>query len=173
METAKANMIRKLEDQAALSYDKIITRYPAGGRSEDAIAKLKSMNRPVPTASQEAIAQSKAEEASRGESTRVQSIMGNFRKGPDMAHAAKVGEPTLEDAKPTNAPDVLKATVQMALEAGTEASKTTVETVKPGTTGTAGAPQSDKAAPKTEDGAAEKNTDVNTATATVKKTTNR
>src|SRR5437870_865044 len=148
METAKANMIRKLEDQAALSYDKIVTRYPAGGRNEDAVARLKAMNRPVPTPTPEAIAQSKTEETSRGENTRIQSLMGNFRKGPDMAHAAKVGEPTLEDAKPTNAPDVLKATVQMALEAGTEASKTTVETVKPSATGTAGVPRSDSANPK-------------------------
>ena len=114
-EVAKANMIRKLEDQAAISYARIITRYPATARNEDAIAKLKSMNRAVPTPTAEAIAQSKAEEASRGQdASMVGRIMGNFKKGPDVAHAATIGEPTLEDPKPTNATDVLKNQMKMA-----------------------------------------------------------
>lgn len=145
-EAAKAGLIRRIEDQAALAYARIITRYPACGRKDDAIAKLKSMNRPVPTPTPEAIAQSKAEEESRSESTRMTRIMGNFRRGPDVAHAAKTGEPTLEDAKPTNAPDVVKTAIQMAFEEGSKAS---VETVKPGT-GTTGVPHSETAPPKSD-----------------------
>src|SRR5438270_350781 len=97
-ETTKANMIRKIEDLAATAYDRIIERYPAGGRKDDAIARLKSLNRPVPTPTAEALAQSKAEEESRSDTTRMTRIMSNFHRGPDVAHATKVGEPPLEDA---------------------------------------------------------------------------
>src|SRR6185437_6029365 len=48
-EVRKANMVRMIEDEAAAAYGRIITRYPAMGRNEDAIGKLKAMNRPVPT----------------------------------------------------------------------------------------------------------------------------
>ena len=129
-ETAKANMIRKFEDQAASAYDQIITRYPVMGRKDDAAARLKAMNRPVPTPTPEAIAQNKAEQDSRGDTTRFGKIMNNFHKGPDVAHAAKVGEPTMEDPKQTNATDVVKNVVAMAKEVAT--SNATVETVKPG-----------------------------------------
>ncbi len=128
-EAIKASMIRKIEDQAASAYDKIITRYPVMGRKDDAIAKLKAMNRPVPEPTPEAIAQNKAEEESRGDTTRFDRIMGNFHKGPDVAHAAKIGEPTMEDPKQTNATDVVKNVVEMAKEASTSNSAT-AETVK-------------------------------------------
>jgi outer membrane protein assembly factor BamD len=120
------------DDQAALAYDRVITRYPLMGRKDDAVAKLKAMNRPVPTPTPEAIAQNKAEEESRGDTTRFGRIMGNFRKGPDVAHTAKIGEPTMEDPKQTSATDVVKNVVEMAKEAGTGPSNATVETVKTG-----------------------------------------
>jgi outer membrane protein assembly factor BamD len=133
-EVVKANMVRKIEDEAAVAYDKIITRYPEMGRKDDAVAKLKAMNRPVPTPTAEAIAQNKAEQESRGDTTRFGRIMGNFHKGPDVAHAAKIGEPTMEDPKQTNATDVVKNTFEMAKEAAT--SNATAETVKGGTSKT-------------------------------------
>lgn len=143
-EARKANMVRMIEDQAAASYGRIITRYPAMGRNEDAVGKLKGMNRPVPTPTAEALAQSKTEEASRHDTTRVGRIMGNFKKGPDMAHAATVGEPTMEDPKPTNATDIVKNVMKMA--SGTDG-KATVETVKPGDVPNESVPRSDTPAP--------------------------
>ncbi len=144
-ETTKANMIRKIEDMAATAYDRIIERYPAGGRKDDAVAKLKSLNRPIPVPTAEALAQSKAEEESRSDSSRMTRIMNNFHRGPDVAHATKVGEPPLEDPKPVNPADVIKTTTQIALESVDN--KAAVETVKPGT-GTAGVPHSETAPPK-------------------------
>src|SRR3954469_17030130 len=43
-EAMKAGMIRKFEDQAALTYARIIERYPVGGRQEDAAARLKDLH---------------------------------------------------------------------------------------------------------------------------------
>ena len=110
-----ADMVRKIEDEAAVAYDKIITRYPEMGRKDDAVAKLKAMNRPVPTPTAEAIAQNKAEQESRGDTTRFGRIMGNFHKGPDVAHAAKIGEPTMEDPKQTNATKQIRGKPQFSL----------------------------------------------------------
>ena len=132
---------------------------------EEAVAKLKAMNRPVPTPTDAAMAQNKAEEASRGQNTRMTTIMGNFKKGPDMAHAAKVGEPTMEDPKQTSAPEIVKNVMQMAVDASTETSKATVETVKPGAKANESVPRSDTAtpAPATGDAAAPPPTQVNDA----------
>jgi outer membrane protein assembly factor BamD len=146
-ETVKANMVRKIEDQAAGAYSQIITRYPAMARKDDAVAKLKAMNRPVPTPTPEALAKNKAEEASRGDVTRMGKIMGNFHKGPDVAHAATIGEPTMEDPKSTNATDVVKNMVEMAKQSGAGESNATVETVKPGSTENQPVPRSDATAP--------------------------
>ena len=148
-EQAKANMVRKFEDQAAEAYSRIITRYPAGGRKDDAVAKLNDLHRPVPTPTAEQLAQSKAEEESRHDTTRMARIMGNFKKGPDTAHAASVGQPTLEDPQQTSATDVVKNLMRMAVQASAEAGKTSVETVKgdSGSTPAESVPRSDSATP--------------------------
>jgi outer membrane protein assembly factor BamD len=153
-EVAKANLVRKFEDQAAQMYSRIIERYPAGGRHDDAVARLQALHRTVPTPTPEALAQSKTEEASRGETTRFQSIMGNFKKGPDIAHAAKVGEPSLQDAKQTNATDVVKSVIDMA----TDTSKATVETVKPDAKANQPVPRSDSGTASRQQAAPDTNT---------------
>jgi hypothetical protein len=56
----------------------------------------------VPTA--EAIAQSKAEEASRDKVKLVAKLTGNFKKHPNVAPSTKVGEPNLEQETVTSAP---------------------------------------------------------------------
>jgi outer membrane protein assembly factor BamD len=153
-EQAKANMVRKFEDQAAEAYSRIVTRYPAGGRKEDAVAKLNDLHRPVPTPTAEQLAQSKAEEESRHDTTRVARIMGNFKKGPDTAHAASVGQPTLEDPQQTNATDVVKNLMKMAVEASAGAGKASVETVNgSGKTPSESVPRSDSSTPANGTGA--------------------
>ncbi len=70
--------------------------------------------------------------------------MLNFKKGPDVTQATKVGEPTLVDPKQTGAPELIRAanaSVMSALAAATG-------TAKPGT-GTA-APPANAAAPHPE-----------------------
>jgi Mg-chelatase subunit ChlI len=60
--------------------------------------------------------------------------MMNFKKRPDMAQAVTVGEPTLVDARQTNATEVVKEIINAAGAAeGTK--KVTAETIKDGKPG--------------------------------------
>ena len=70
---------------------------------------LQAMKQPVPHATPEAIAQDKAEIASRGTTGHFGKLMENFQKGPDVTDATKVGEPTLVDPKQVSAPDMVRA----------------------------------------------------------------
>ncbi len=111
-EQIKGAMIKQVEDKAANAYDRILTRYPLMARAGDARKALEAMHRPVPTASPEAIAQNKKEQESRGETGMFGGIMSNLRKGPDVAKAVKVGEPTLVDPPPTSAPQLINSAQQ-------------------------------------------------------------
>lgn len=102
---------------AAAAYTRIIQRYPVGPRADSAKERLADLHKPIPTPTSEAIAQNQAELESREEAGRFAQLIGNFRRGPDMAAAAKVGEPTLVDPTPTNAADVNKRIMAAALGA--------------------------------------------------------
>jgi len=67
------------------------------------------MKQPVPQATPQAVAQDKAEIASRGSTGTIGKVMENFHKGPNVAEATKVGEPTLVDPKQASAPDMVRA----------------------------------------------------------------
>ena len=86
--------IGELTKKASESYDKILTRYPMMDRSEDAKKRLTALHQAVPRPTKGAVAQNKAEIASRNETTMAQRFMGLIKKGPDMARASTVGEPT-------------------------------------------------------------------------------
>jgi outer membrane protein assembly factor BamD len=107
-ETAKAKMIEAYTKPAADAYSRIITRYPMTDRVDDARHRLEALHRPVPTPTQAAIAQNKAEEESRRESGMFGRMTSAFKKHPDVARATKVGEPPLVDAKGINPSDVPK-----------------------------------------------------------------
>lgn len=109
-ETTKGNMIKKLEDQAADAYSRVITRYPVMPGAEEAKKELIALKRPVPTPTPEAIAQNKAEEASRRDLGMFARFMDNLKKGPDasIAEATTIGEPTMVDPKQTSAPDLIR-----------------------------------------------------------------
>ncbi|HMK29369.1 MAG TPA: outer membrane protein assembly factor BamD [Terriglobales bacterium] len=107
-ENLKGQFIHQLEDQAAEAYSRILTRYPVMERAPDARARLQEMKRPVPTPTPEAIAQNQKEQESRSETGMFGKVMGNFRKGPDVAHSAKYGEPTLDDPRPVSAPEIVR-----------------------------------------------------------------
>ena len=110
VESLKAQMVKQREDLAAAAFSKIITRYPETDRVADAKKMLEAMHYPVPTPTPEAIAQNKAEEASRGDFGFRDKVMSSIRKGPSEQEeaAVKIGEPTLVDPTPTNAPDLLR-----------------------------------------------------------------
>jgi len=107
-ETSKAKMIEAYTKRAADAYSRIITRYPMTDRVEDAKQRLKDLHRPVPTPTQAAIAQNKAEEESRHTTGMVSHVLSGFKKHPDVARATKVGEPPLVDPKGMNPSDVPK-----------------------------------------------------------------
>ena len=64
-ETLKQKLVKEYLDSAAQVYSKIVTRYPAMPRYQDARRRLAAIDRPVPTPTPEAIAQNKKEVASR------------------------------------------------------------------------------------------------------------
>jgi len=123
-EAAKAPLIAKYNNEAVGAYDRILTQYPLEDRADDARKKLQAMGKPIPKATPEAIAQNKKEQESRGSLGTYGRMMLNFKKGPDVSQAAKVGEPTLVDPKQTSAPEIVRsasATMMQALNAATNA----------------------------------------------------
>ena len=134
-EVYKGKMIKQFTDDAAAAYSRIITRYPVTDRESDAEKRLIALHRPVPKPTPQALAQNKAEEASRRETGMVGRMMGNLRKGPDTAEAARVGEPPLNDPKPASATEVVQEAQNALLgkPAGVGGNnKVTVETVGTG-----------------------------------------
>jgi outer membrane protein assembly factor BamD len=132
------------QDRAAEAYTKVITRYPMAPHVEDARDRLVAMNRPVPEATEAAIAENDSEEKSRKRVEFVDKTFGIIKHGPTVVEAVHVGEPSLDDPKRTLAPDVSKenaALINAAISAGNpEASSP--GTIKP--TGPNEPPRSDQ-----------------------------
>jgi outer membrane protein assembly factor BamD len=109
------------QDKAAAAYDRVITRYPMAPRVEDARDRLVAMNRPVPEPTQDAVAESDAEERSRQPLHFTDKTLGLIKHGPTVVEAVHVGEPSLDDPKRTLAPDITKQNIAMfnaAINAG-------------------------------------------------------
>ncbi len=102
-ENAKANMIEELSKEAAVAYAKILTRYPLMDRSDDAKKRLAALHQPIPRATKAAVAQNRAEMESRRETSMFGRLMSVVKRSPDVAQAAKVGEPALADPEPVAA----------------------------------------------------------------------
>ncbi len=96
-----------------MAYAKVITRYPMAPRVEDARDRLVAMNRPVPEPTQEAVAESDAEERSRQAMHFTDKTLGLIKHGPTVVEAVHVGEPSLDDPKRTLAPDISKQNVAL------------------------------------------------------------
>jgi outer membrane protein assembly factor BamD len=102
----RERMVADYENRAAQAYDRVITRYPMAPHVEDARDRLVAMNRPIPTPTQSAIAESEAEEASRQPLHFTDTLFGLIKHGPTVVEAVHVGNPTLTDPKRTLATDV-------------------------------------------------------------------
>ena len=142
-EVAKGALVKQYTDGAVGAYDRILTQYPLEERAVDAKKRLQAMKQPVPHATPEAIAHDKAEIASRGSSGKVDKVMENFRKGPNVSEAAKVGEPTLVDPKQASAPEIVRSastSVLSSLANLNGSNKVTVEQVGNGATPPANSP---------------------------------
>ena len=110
-EAGKAKYIGELTKEASAQYSKIITRYPLMDRYDDARKRLTALHQAIPRPTKAAVAQNKAEIASRSEATAMQKMMELLKKGPDVARAAQIGEPSLVD------PEVVSATSVVSREA--------------------------------------------------------
>ena len=131
----KQRLTKGYLDNAAAAYSKIVTRYPAMTRFQDARRRLAAIDRPVPTPTPEEIALNKQEMASRTASTRYERFVNDMGKHPDFSAAVKVGQPTLVDPKQTDAPNLVReinAAFKAAAEAGSGTGKIEVETVSGG-----------------------------------------
>ncbi len=133
-EVTKGNMIKNLENQAVDAYSKILTRYPVMPAAPEARKQLEALKRPIPTASPAAIAQNKKEEESRVELGMVSRFMDNLKRGPNtsVAEATLVGDPTMIDPKPTNAPDLIRNAGNVGASKGQGKDTLAVEPVKEG-----------------------------------------
>jgi outer membrane protein assembly factor BamD len=129
-EALKARYIGEQAKQASAAYDKILTRYPMMDRSDDARKRLTALHQAIPRPTKAAVAQNKAELASRGEATTVQRMMGLLKKGPDVANAAKVGDPSLADPEPVSARAVVSSEAQAMMDPA-PSGKVGVEIINP------------------------------------------
>src|SRR5579862_8686331 len=129
-------------DKAAAAYTKVVTRYPAAPRVEDARDRLVAMNRPVPEPTAAAMAESEAEEQSRQKIQFTDRTLGLVKHGPTVVEAVHVGEPTLDDPKRTLAPSVTKENVTMFNAARNEGQPEAAGAAKP--TGENEPPRSDQ-----------------------------
>jgi len=144
-EATKVRMIHDYQNQAAEEYARIIERYPLSDKADEARSRLKELGKPVPTPTPQAIAEFKAEEASRSETGRFGKIMANFHKAPDdLKLAPNVGEPTLVDPDPTSAPQIIRSATSSALGANQGGgSNVSIEKATPGQTTSDPLPRSD------------------------------
>jgi outer membrane protein assembly factor BamD len=145
-EAVKAKLIDEQTKEAAEDYSRIITRYPIMDRVDDAKRRLAALHQPIPRPTKAAVAQNKAEDASRRDSGMFGRLMGVVRKGPDVETATKVGEPTLQEPTPLSAQDVTQRQLRAINGAGGGGEKgLTIEKVD-----ASGVPDANEPAPRSD-----------------------
>jgi outer membrane protein assembly factor BamD len=117
-EARREAVAAQFQKHAVDAYSRIITRYPAKARVNDARHRLEALNAPVPVPTAEALAESKAEEQSRHSIGMTDKLMGNFRKHPNLATAPGTGEPNMGEEVTADATKVLKEVNQQLLGLG-------------------------------------------------------
>lgn len=90
----------RFREKAGTAYSRIVRDYPLSPRVEDATAKLKQMELPVPEADPVAVARMKYEEENRSTRGFMQRTTGFVRRGPNTTMAAKSGQPVMNSLRP-------------------------------------------------------------------------
>ncbi len=111
-EAAKAKLEQDYDGKAAAAYRKVVLEHSAAPHVEDARDRLAAMNLPIPTPTPEQVAASVALENSRRSYRLEDRARLLFMHQPDVVMAAREGEPTLTDPKPTLAPDITRSIIQ-------------------------------------------------------------
>ncbi|HEX4650751.1 MAG TPA: outer membrane protein assembly factor BamD [Granulicella sp.] len=109
-EGPKAHLERIYDGEAIAAYSKVVTEHSAAPHVEDARDRLDAMGVPIPKPTAEQVAASEALEASRAQYRITDRARLFIMHSPDVVTAARTGEPTLADPKPTLAPDVARKT---------------------------------------------------------------
>ena len=107
-EAGKARLLKIYDDQAYAAYSKVVLEHSAAAHVEDARDRIVGMGLPIPTPTPEQVAASVALENSRGQYTLSNRVEFFVLHKADTVPAATLGEPPLEDAKPTLAPTVTR-----------------------------------------------------------------
>ena len=110
-EAGKARLEKVYDDQAAAAYTKVVLEHSASPHVEDARDRLAAMNLPIPTPTPEQAAASVALENSRRSYRLQDRAKLMILHQPDVVMAAREGDPSLSDPKPTMAPDVYRKVV--------------------------------------------------------------
>ncbi len=110
-EGPKAELEKSYKDKAAQAYDRVATRYAAAQHVDDAKDRLSALGYPIPVPTAADLARSEAEEQSRANVTLRDRALIMITSRPDYVSAARIGEPTMVDPKPTLAPDITKASI--------------------------------------------------------------
>jgi len=116
-EGPKARLEQVYDSQAADAYRKVVLEHSAAPHVEDARDRLAAMNLPIPTPTAEQVAASVALENSRRQYRLQDRAKLLFLHQPDVVMAAREGEPSLTDPKPTLAPDVTRSIIDNFKEA--------------------------------------------------------
>ena len=145
-EASKARMIEEFSKGASEAYRQIITRYPIMDRVDDAKKRLTALHQPVPRPTRAAVAQNKAEDESRRETSTFGKLMSVVRKSPDVLQATKIGEPSLVDPMPVSASEVVQQAAKAAMGPGAGGEKSVSIEKVAGT----GAPPPNEAAPRSD-----------------------
>jgi outer membrane protein assembly factor BamD len=141
-ELARERLITDFASKAGEAYSKIITRYPAMNRADDARVRLAALHQPIPRPTKAALALNKAEEAGRGEQTLLSRVMSGFNRHADSSPAAKIGEPTLTDPTPMSATGMMQQANRVAM--GSKGNDSlSVQTIKGALSENEPAPRSD------------------------------
>jgi outer membrane protein assembly factor BamD len=107
-EGAKARLLADYDGKAAQMYRQVVLLHSAAPHVEDAKERLTGMGLPVPTPTKQEAEASEALEGSRAQYNLQRRLEVFFLHRPDMVTAAQIGNPPLEDAKPTFAPEIVK-----------------------------------------------------------------
>jgi outer membrane protein assembly factor BamD len=128
----KEKLAGQFQQNAIDAYSRIITRYPAMDRVNDARRRLQALNAPVPTPTAEAVAQSKAEEQSRASISLRKKAMGNFNRHPNVARSAKVGDPNLNEEEVQSAAVLVQELNTQLLQAAQSTQRLSIESASAG-----------------------------------------
>jgi outer membrane protein assembly factor BamD len=91
----------RFENQEVAAYSKIVKDYPLSEWVDDATARLKAMNRPVPAADPAAQARMQYDLDNRQKKGVLAKATGPFGSRPDVRMAAKSGTPNMQTFQPT------------------------------------------------------------------------